>query len=66
MQASHDDNDAIVKPVEDSVWEPNQKGPPGISMDHRVQCGLCGDALKCGLKRCQELIAQARAPALIP
>ncbi len=66
VQASDDDHDVIVEPIEDPVWESNQKGPPGISMDHRIQGGLCGNALKRGLKRCQKLIAEARTPAFVP
>ena len=66
VHAGHNHGDVIVKPIEDSVWESLQKGPPSISMEHRMQGGLCGDALDRSLKRCQELMAKARTPALVP
>jgi len=66
VQVGHNDDDVVVEPIEDPVWEPDQKSPPSISMDYRVQGGLCGNALKGGLKRYQELIAKARTSALVP
>ena len=66
MQASDNDHDVIVEPIEDPVWESNQKSPPGISVDHGIQGRLCGYALKRGLKGCQKLIAEARMPAFVP
>jgi hypothetical protein len=50
VQASDDDHDVIVEPIEDPVWESDQKGPPGIAMDHRIQGGLCGNALEARLE----------------
>lgn len=46
VHAGHNDDDVAIEPIEDPVWEPHQKNPPSISMDYRVQGGLCGNALR--------------------
>ena len=66
MHAGHDNDGVIVDPIEDPVWEPSQQGPPRISMNQRIQGGVCSDALKCSLKGRQELIAEATMLALVP
>jgi len=45
MQASYNDDDVIVDPIEDPIWEPPQKGPASVSMDHGMQARPCGNVL---------------------
>ena len=66
MHAGHDNDGVIRDSIEDPVWEPSQQGPPRISMNQRIQGGVCSDVLKCGLKGRQELIAEAATLPLVP
>ena len=66
MHACDNDNDVAVHAIEDSVGEPMEKRPSGISMNYRVHGRMSGNTLADRLHGRQELITQARTLALIP
>ena len=61
----HDDG-VPVDAVEDSVGEPVDKRPPGVSMNHGILGRVCNNIIKRGLDGGKKLIAQPGALPLVP
>ena len=66
MHASHDDDHVIVNAIKDSIREPMEKRPSGISMNDRVHGRMGNYVVADCLHGLQKLITQARTLTLIP
>ncbi len=66
MHTGDDDNDPTVHAIEDSIWEPVDKRPPGVSMNHRIPGRMRHNLTNGGLNGRQKLIAQPGTLPLVP
>ena len=66
MHTGDNHNDLTVDAIEDSIREPAEKRPPGVSMNHRILSRMRNHIIKRGLNGHQKLTSQPGTLPLVP
>ncbi len=66
VHAGHDNNGFIVDAIENYVWEPFEKRPPDISVNHLAGSWMGGDVAYLGIDGREKFFSEPGPPPFIP